>query len=292
MPLLMRAASGLTALDLPHAGMLVSSLCLIGMALVGVRYRQATRNAQRPSTWLVLCAAMPFGLYFDTGYSESAYGVLSLATLLGLARRSPLAASLPSALLSAARPTGVWLAPAIGLASLGRARHAPSAAALLLALLPGLIAALGLLAWMFYLAIAAGDPIAFVHAEAGWGRHPANPVATLARSLSYLLPRRHHLQEGWQGAWALIGLAVSSWLAWSRRWTEACFLGVTVVLALSTGNGASMCRFVGASPVFLLALADLIDRAGRPARIAVLIACAGLQALFDLLWIDGWHWLV
>ena len=160
-------------------------------------------------------------------------------------------------------------------------------------LLPCLIAVAGMLLWMAYLGLVAGDPLAFVHAEAGWGRHPSNPLSTLGNALRDLSPSRHRLEEGWQGVWALVGLLVSAWLAWQRRWVESGFLAVTVLLALSSGSDASLSRFVGASPVFLLAGADLIDRCPRAgARLGWLAGCAVLQCWFTARWVEGWHWLV
>jgi hypothetical protein len=51
------------------------------------------------------------------------------------------------------------------------------------ALFAALLAPLGTVAYMLYLKIAFGDPLAFAHAAAQWGREPQSPLETLLEML-------------------------------------------------------------------------------------------------------------
>ncbi len=290
LPILLAIVRRATGLDFPSAACLVASACTILLAGVGQRYRALTRDGARASTWVVLTAAMPFGVYFATGYTEAPYALLSLATLLGLARHNPLAASLPCAALVVTRPTGILLAPAIAIASLRLASRRSGLPARLAALLPCLIAISGLLAWMAYCAALTGDPLRFMHAQADWRRHLSDPVHVLTFALHRALHGEPKL--GYDPLWALAGLGAALLLALRRLWAEAFFLAATIFLALSSGSPESMARFVSANPVFLLFVADLLDQLPGRLRYTCLAASAGLQlVLFDL-WIRNWHFLV
>ncbi len=291
LPLAIAIVRRATGLDLPHAACLIASGCTVVVCVVGQSYRRLTRVPARASTWLLLIAAMPFGFYFATGYTEAPYALLALATLLGLARRSS-SASIPCALLGATRPTGVLLAPAIAIASLRRSLHARGPARRVAALVPCLVAVSGLLAWMAYCGLHTGDPLAFAHAQIDWGRHLSNPFVVVQSALRGSLKHHHSRGPGYEALWALAGLAVAGVAASRRRWAEGFFLAATVLLALSSGNPGSMPRFVGASPVFLLFVADLLDRLGARARAAFLVGSAVLQLVLFHFWTLDWHALI
>jgi hypothetical protein len=292
LPLLIASIRLLSGLSLPDACMLMACLCSAGIAAVGVRYRALTRAGARDWTWLLLSAAMPFGIYYTTGYSEAPYALLSLATLLLLARDGALAASFPCALLAVTRPTGVWLIPAIAVASLRDAACALGWRRRLARLLPCLIAASGVLVWMAVCAVLARDPLAFVHAQTGWNRHGGNPIRTLGAMIKDGLGV-YGQPHPYGAVVALLGIAAVGACTLARRWAEAWFLGATILFALASGSPESMGRFVVANPIFLLVMADLIDRIPRSAgRSACLAACVGLEVFVFHLWVSDWHALV
>ncbi len=293
LPILMQAARRATGLDLAHAGCLVGSVSTILVGAVGQRYRELTRPGSRASTWLLLTAGMPFGFYFATGYAEAPYALLALLTLLGLARHEPGAASIACAFLGATRPTGILLAPAIAVASVRRAARTTSLRRRLAALLPCLISASGLFAWMAYCAVQTGDPLKFAHSQLDWGRHFADPVLVIQSAIRGSLRHHHSRGPGYEALWALAGLAIAALAAGRRRWAEAFLLAGTVLLALSSGSPGSMPRFVGAGPVFLLFAADCLDRLqSRTFRSACLAASAVLQLVLFHLWTRDWHGLI
>ncbi len=291
LPIVLALTRRLSGLDLPHAGCLIASACTVLLAAVGVRYRELTRTVQRRSTWLLLVVAMPFGFYFATSYAEAPYALLSIITLLYLDRERLLAASVSASLLGAARPTGILLAPAIIIAGLRRAAGG-SVAHRAVALAPAFLAVTGLLAWMAYCALETGDPLRFAHAQVDWGRHFANPLHVLQSAFRGALKRHHGRGQGYQALWATTGLIAGLLLSFRRRWAEGSFLAATVLLALSSGTLGSMPRFVGANPVFLLFVADGLDRLGPRLRYGALAASAVLQLVLFRLWMQSWQGLI
>ena len=282
----------LTALPPPGAAAVMAALCTAALGVVGVRYRAATRPGARALTWLLLCGAMPFGLYFATGYAEGPYAVLALATLLGLARGRPWQASLPCALLLVARPTGILFGLPLAAACLARAARARGAARAA-ALLPGLAALVPFAAWLAYGYGATGDALVSVHDQSGWARHAAEPLGVLAADIARALAPGGPHGLLYFVAMAAVGLLAALGQAAAGRWAEAITLAGTVLLALSSGSTDSMPRLVGASPVFLLTMADLLDRVpGRWPRAACLALLLAIALVLVHEWARGWPGLV
>ena len=166
--------------------------------------------------------------------------------------------------LTATRPPGILLAAWIGLDRLWQARSAGSLPAALRRMAPAAIAPLGLLAFMVFLYFRTGDPLAFQHIQTGWQRTGRNPLAVLADALSGLDLAHPRLGPLYLLGWAVLGLAAAAWLAVRRRFAEAWLCGMTVAMSLASGSLFSMPRYVAASPVFLLAVADLLALVRRP----------------------------
>lgn len=285
----------LSGLPPPVCAAAAASLCTAALAALGVVYRARTRaaaEAPRASTWLLLCIAAPFGLYWSTGYSEAPYALLALATLLPLALGQTGRAGAACGLLILTRPSGIVFGLPLAAACLARAARARFPANLF-ALLPGLLALVPLVVWMEYCREATGDPLVFVHAQSGWERHLSNPAAVLLQDTEKALRPGGPHGLLFFVAMALGGLAVSVFEASRRRWAEAVTLAGTVLLALSSGATESMARFVGANPVVLLALADGLDLLrGRGPRAILLLLMLAVELLLLHLWTRGWTGLV
>ena len=167
---------GVTGLPVRLAGILLSSLCLAGFMAAGAAYLRRTRaRPAAPARFVVLAAVLPYRLFFSALYTEALFALLATLALLALAHARPGRAPSLAALASATRPTGMLLAPVFALRGLlalrarGRAR----------ALLPAVIAPLGLFAFMAAQWIAVGDPLAFSHVQALWNRAWRGPPAYL-----------------------------------------------------------------------------------------------------------------
>ncbi len=296
-PALIAAVRAVSGLPGPAAASVMASLCTFAVAVLGVVYRAASRGdgcsgKARASTWLLLCVCQPFGALFATGYSEAPYAMFALATLFALRRGLNGSAGLACAVLILTRPSGIVFGVPLGVACLVRAASARFPASLL-ALGPGLAALVPLFAWMAYCRLATGDPLVFVHAQSGWERHLANPAAALvADTAKALRPGGPHGLLLFVGM-AIAGFAAAALQAFRGRPAEGFTLAGTILLALSSGSTQSMGRFVGANPVFLLTLADLIDRvSGRLPRLAALLVLLAIEIVCVRLWVGGWTGLV
>jgi hypothetical protein len=129
-----------------------------------------------------------------------------------------------------------------------------------------------------------GDPLAFVHVESGWHHGTSNPARVLWQFATPGL-RLGRLVRIYLALWAIVGLLAAGWLAWRRVPAEAWLCGGTVIMALSAGTLVSMPRFVAANPVFLLAIADLIECVERAAiRLAIFFVFSAVQIVCVLAW--------
>ena len=283
-PMLIRAVDALTGSDAKVAGVVISTACFIAFAALGARYRRITRGDSSPWNWLLLLSAWPFAFYFHAQYTEALYAVLATAVLLALATGRPMVAGVASALLTATRPTGILLAAWIGFYQLRRVRSITSK----YRLLPIAIAPLGLLAFMVFLYLHVGDPLAFLHVQSGWERPGGNPVSVLVRALArfdFTHPRAGPL---YLPAWAVLGMAATIWLLATRRAAEAWLCGMTVAMALASGTVFSVSRYVSANPAFLFAVADVMNAVKRPwLRATMLVAMAAAQAVLVMYWYRG-----
>ena len=130
----------------------------------------------------------PFSLFLHSIYAESLFFLLATLALEASARERRLAAGLWGALAAATRPMGVLLAPALawGLWRDYRAGRHLGPRDLIAVLLP--VAGIG--AYMAYLWVAFGDPLAFWTAHAvGWRVELQWAVAKYWRETYWILTR-------------------------------------------------------------------------------------------------------
>jgi len=186
-PLLVRGVAALTG-NFVAAGLLVANLAALGAVLVlwrWVRAEGGSAAAERSALWLMI---YPFSLFLHSIYAESLFFLLATLALQASARDRRLAAGLWGALAAATRPMGVLLAPALawGLWRDYRAGRHPGLRDLIAVLLP--VAGIG--AYMAYLWVAFGDPLAFWTAHAvGWRVELQWAVAKYWRETYWILTR-------------------------------------------------------------------------------------------------------
>lgn len=179
LPLAMRALAPLLG-DAVLAGILVSNLCLLGAGLLIFRLvaDRAGPDVAERAVWYFMI--FPTSLFGSAVYSESLL-VFAAAGALFLARRGAWeSAALLGFLGALSRFVGLILAPVLLIEWWMQRRRAgePSSAG---ARPPswGLLAPLAVVAgtgsYMLFLGWRFGDPLAFVHASAAWGRQPSAP---------------------------------------------------------------------------------------------------------------------
>ena len=210
-PLLAAALMRVTGMSASWALLLVAHVSLIASFVLLARYAAARRPTSPAGAEYALLAfgLFPTTFYFRMAYSEPLFLLLTLAAMLGMARRwRPVLIAAVIGLATATRPVGVaLLAPfAIHLWRLNRrlslgertpfrgakgdfTRKRPSAAVRLCLAAPVmLLACWGLLAYMAYQHRTFADPLAFAKTQVHWG-HPAAPLSP------------------WHRAWRLVTLA-------------------------------------------------------------------------------------
>lgn len=268
-----------------YIGMLVSSASFFVFVLLGARLRRATRNEADRWLWPALMLCWPFSFYFHTIYTEALFAMLTLAVLVAAQERRMLAAGLFTALLTATRPTGVFMIVVLFFLQLGDFLRARSWRDRMMAMLPVVLAPAGLVLFMIYLYFRAGDPLAFQTIQAGWGRHGGNPVVVLFWPFKEFFAGRPSIEHLYYAAWGLIGLAAGFWLLLKGRLAEAWLCIMPIVMALSSGALISMPRFVSTNPAFLLAVCDIVSCIkSRTKRMLILVIMFSAQIFLLFEW--------
>jgi hypothetical protein len=294
-PLFPALAGGLhqlTGLTIAASGFAASTLFTLAAALVARHWFGANRHAW----WLFAFSLFlgPFSVLLATLYTEALFILLSILALNAINRQRWLAAGCWVALLSATRVTGVLMGLAIvagfvvaHLAAQGSFRTLIPAALRTPRLLLGLLVApLGLLGYMAFLALDVGDPLAFLHVQSSWNRHLQSPLGTLVAAVSRLWTTDLAEFTDVAAHWALlVGIGLTALLARRGRIPEAAFCGALILISMIAGSG-SMLRFVaGAAPLGML-LCELL--AGRPGlRFAAYPVIAALGVLGTMSWFAG-----
>ncbi len=161
------------------AGLLVSNLAaIVGFVLL---YQWACWWGGREAAWVAVSAAIAFpaGLFWSALYPQSLMFALSVAACLLMLEGRVGWAALAGAAVTATRPEGMAILPALLAIQVRRRGRNIGRESLWLALTP-----LGLLAFMGYLAWRWGDPFLFLEVQSHFGRRPANPLRTLFEPLS------------------------------------------------------------------------------------------------------------
>ncbi len=186
-PLLIKVVAAITG-SVATAGLLIANLAALGAVLVLWRWVRAEAGsvaAERSALWLLV---YPFSFYQNSIYAESLFFLLATLALEASSRGRRLTAGLWGALAATTRPMGVLLTPALawGLWSDWRAGRPVGPRDVAAVALP----AAGLAAYMAYLWVAVGDPLAFWTAHVvGWHVQFQWAVAKYWRETYWVLTR-------------------------------------------------------------------------------------------------------
>ena len=205
-----------------------------------------------------LCAAVlsfnPYSLYGNVGYTESLFLFFTCLSFIALKRERFVGAGLAGAVLSAVRPTGVFVTLALMVSSAQRWSVVGDAERLRM-ILGGLLAPLGLGLFMMFLYFRMGDAMAFSHVQVAWERTPSNPFAHLLNGLIAATP----LSMLWV-LMSLGALAMAAYLAISKEYAMAAFSLCATLIPLATGLVA-MPRYLWWQAPLLLVLVRLLSGA-------------------------------
>ena len=193
-------------------------------------------------------AVFPLSYFFSVPMTESLFVFLTVASFYAAKREHWWAAGLIGLCASATRLTGVLLLPSLLVLSWEMYRSLQIKKIIGLVLIP-----FGLFAYMFYAWWLSGDPLAFKHAAAMWGRKPS----IFLRSLVEYLVHPHYIVEGWHfhlfnAAGGLLCLVCIYILLRRREWALASYMLMSTYVALSSGILQSVDRYaMGFFPVFI-----------------------------------------
>jgi len=147
-------------------GVLVACLAFVAALIQFVRLvASLTQDREVAFRAAVLLSAWPFALYFSAPYSESLFLLASVSATLAIYRHRHLEGVGWGLIAGLCRPNG-W-ALSVGLLALALRNGAPARTrSIIVALAP----ALGTALFSGYIWRLTGDPVAWVRAQAGWGR--------------------------------------------------------------------------------------------------------------------------
>jgi len=240
-PLAVRAVHELGA-SYVLAGLLVS---LAASAVACVALGRIGELDGPPGTgWraVLLLVASPAAVFLAAGYTEALFLAFALPAWLAARRGDWRAAGLLAAVATTVRVTGVFLAAALvvhwlaGRRAGGGAAAAPQRAGLWL-----LSPAVPVAAFVVYQHARTGDWLAWSHAQAqGWGRSFTWPWDALATTWRAAFtdagqPPQFAFSFRLELAAMLVGLLLTGWLLWRRRWAESTYVGLQVA-ALATSQ--------------------------------------------------------
>lgn len=243
LPLVLRLLSEV-GIGLTAAGLLVSLVA--GAAAVVALGRLASLDGPGAAgeRAVLLLVLSPAAVFLAAGYTEALFLGLSLPAWLAARRGRWWTAGLLAAGASSVRVTGIFLAVALvveWVAGGGTVRRTDGAAgrrpdglvALSLPFLPPL-------AFSAYLKATQSDWLAWVDAQKlGWGRSFTDPLSAWNRTVDAAFgssqPLGFRVMFQAEIVALLVGVALTVWLLWRRRWGESVYVGLQVT-ALGTST--------------------------------------------------------
>lgn len=276
-PLLIRAL-GADGASFSITAVLTSNVAflaaLFAVAATG-RELGATDDDVERATWYL--ALFPTSYFFSLPMTESVFLLLSAGTMLAATRQRWLASGLLGALASATRFIGICLLPALLLLPLQR-RQRFSRQQLWLLIIP-----IGLISFVACLYARTADPLAFIHAQALWGRGPAASVSGPLMQNGLVISKPWNF-VALNAVVALMMIAAGVSFLVRRQWTYAVYTLLSVAVPLSSGSLQSIARYALADFPLYYWLSTVCRTPGRDRAVtAVFVIVLGwLIALFTL----------
>jgi xanthosine utilization system XapX-like protein len=279
-PLMIKAASSLTGISPAFTGVVISTLT--GAAASVVLWLLAARvtDVKSADRTVVLFCFFPAAFVLSMVYAEALFVLLVAGCLLTLMLERWAVAGLAAAFAGLVRPNGLVLTVCCGWAAIQAIRRHGSWRPIIAPLL----APTGTLAFLWYLYLRTGDPLAYVHTQKrGWDQGFDFGVSNVQSAIAIAASRRAEFYVLVIAA-CLIGIAVA--LYFLVRWRLPTPLLLYVVgiigIALGSSNTTSVPRFLlTAFPVLIPIARQLSDNA-----YPVVVACsAALMA--TLFWVTS-----
>ncbi len=292
--LIVRGAHGLLGLDINLLGFLLNLLFQTAALCFLLQYVLKTRkNAFQGAVLCVLLSLGCYTLYFASYYTESLYMMLFAGALYFLHKRSYLVVGLFGFFLTLTRNTGIVLLLGMAVQVVfdycRSERSKKSVGGFFIScftnakLIAGmLLVPAGLVLFMVFLGFRAGDPLAFVHAQALWGGGIGNPFATIAGG--FLSGSAREFFFAVCAAW---GLLLCIYLLAQKRYAEASMAFALLLIPVSV-RLQSIPRYLVGNLFFALSFTDLLAKWNKkPVTIVVVAASVALEFFCLFLWFQS-----
>ncbi len=272
------------------AGWIISNLSLIGSLFYIYRIGLLYFNTRTIERAFVLLLVFPNSFYLSTFYSEGLFLLTTTASFYAFLTQKYLKAGIWGMLACLTRFSGILLFFAFVadlLYSRWRAKQPFQPAVAFLLLIP-----VGILIFMLILTIQVGDPLAFMKAQAGWGRERTFPLITLAQEftkINFQFPRDPnnaiHVLD-WLGA---VGFLLISVLMALKRYRVSLwsYTAFSILMPLSTGTTMSMLRFCSVTFPAFFYLAEVARRSTVYAYL--LFVFAFLLSIYNLRFMNWFY---
>ncbi|GHA33454.1 membrane protein [Streptomyces spiroverticillatus] len=280
LPALERALHALVPpLDLAGAGLAVSWVASVAAAW-GIFAVGARLYGRRAGVLLaVLWGAYPTAFVQSMAYTETLFTALAAWSLYAVLRDRWVSAGLLAVGAGLTRPVAAALIAAIGIAGLWRLFVTRDAGVRPGRVVAGvLLAPLGWLSYVVFVAVREGDPLAYFEVQAGWDNRVDGGVA-LARFVGEQFGANVLAGLGLCAAFAVLG-----WALWAalrlRPALPVAVYGVAVVVISLIGSGYFGSRPRLMMPSFLLLLGPAVALAGvrRKWVAVVVVGAAGVAS--------------
>ena len=259
LPVLIRGLNRLLG-DPILAGLIIANLALLGASVL--LYQLATEEwgqaiAER-AVWYLLI--FPTSFFGSAIYSKSVFLFTTMLALYLARKKAWRGAAMSEILAAMTRFTGILAAPML-IAEWWSQRKASGGPKNIAGLIAASAVPLGTGIYMLYLYLMFGDPLAFLHGSAAWGRVPRSPLTTIAQLLqppsggwsnaipAGRLPLDNWLDLGFVIFFVVLGII----LLVQQRWSEGVYVTLGALLPLSTALLMSQRRYVWVLfPAFIL----------------------------------------
>ncbi|BBJ44814.1 membrane protein [Streptomyces antimycoticus] len=292
LPALERVISAIAPLDAADAGLLVSWVTSLFAAWGIFAIGDLLYGRRVGLTLAVLWGVLPVGIVQSMAYSESLFTALAAWGVYAALTRRWLWAGLFAALAGLTRPVGaavvaaLWVAAAVELLPEGRRRQAWRTHRGLLAGV--VLAPLGWLGYVAWVAVRTGSVTGYFDVQNGWGNGFDGGLA-FAGFIGGLLIKPPFVG----GLGLLLGVGALIWLAFRcvrqrQPLPLLAYGGAVLVLALAAkGYFGSKPRLLIPAFPLLLPIAVALARL-RPVRTALVLGSAGLaSAVYGAFWLHG-----
>jgi hypothetical protein len=262
----------------PLAGVIVNNVAFLLALAISYRLASARWNVATARWTVATSCAVPTSLFESVAYHEGTFLFFSALALWWTLRDQRLAGGLAGAAASATSAIGIALAAALLVDAIVQRRGARAIASAALAF--GGIGLFALFCWLRF-----GDPLAFVHAQAGW------------RAVGVDISAWYRMYQSIVGLWsgnllvALVPLAAIALIVQRKALGSLLTLyGLfAIVLIFCVGEPISADRFAFVVIPLLIAVARVLQRVPI-AGAAVLLASLTLLAN-DSLQFARFHWV-